>query len=589
MTVDETSGISGSMPPRRRISKKTRIESARELLIKRSNARLTARRGAIKALNVLLSEMSLDAARLQPKALDRARFAHALRLLSRRCVLAEQQAKLRAAVTRWVDNEGKLPDGVQLVPGQGGLEVTPDDVETQSLIAKHKVLISTYEIKSKAFMLTYNSADFTAETWGPFLEHMKGLHHRLGSKAFACCLEKSLNAAESVPLAERYHTHAYMIWTDGVGYRAQTLEDFRFQGTLPRVDKCMVGANTRAPRQAALQGLFYVSVMKKGTMFTHSNYKPWVDYKPSKDWLTSLYDSHKLDHDDYLQLSMQFRSGHSTRRREVLDIVRDEEDSKVRKHVKREAAAARAQQPLQEPRASPLIDSYVESFAHSSWRKRILVIVGATNFGKTALGRHVLQLVAKKLGLPSFLEITMEEDSAIDVSAMRVEEHAGILLDGVADVELLKPHRETLQGQPKVCKGGKSTTMIYAYSFTLARRAVVVTMDLSARNLHLLRSDHWLSDSNNVALEWLAGPVFGISTVPQPSPRQQMLRWSVAQVASFFESQDAAAIGATLAASSVQGADLLGFSAVDLQEVLRLNPFVAQKVCRLRDGFLYRS
>ena len=77
--------------------------------------------------------------------------------------------------------------------------------------------------------------------------------------------------------------------------------------------------------------------------------------------------------------------------------------------------------------------------------------------------------------------MTVEEDTSLDASGLRIEEHAGILLDGVADVLLLKPHRETLQGQPKVCWGGKSNTMIYAYPFTLARRAVVVTMDLSSQ------------------------------------------------------------------------------------------------------------
>ena len=128
--------------------------------------------------------------------------------------------------------------------------------------------------------------------------------------------------------------------------------------------------------------------------------------------------------------------------------------------------------------------------------------------------------------------------------------------------------------------------MIYAYSFTLARRAVVVTMDLSARNLHLLRSDHWLSDPSNVALAWLSAPVFRQAAVPQPSPQEQMMGWSVAQVASFYESQDAAALGATLASNSVQGSDLFSFTVNDVQHGLQLNPFAAQKVCRLRDLFL---
>ena len=40
--------------------------------------------------------------------------------------------------------------------------------------------------------------------------------------------------------------------------------------------------------------------------------------------------------------------------------------------------------------------------------------------------------------------------------------------------------------------------MIYAYPFTLCRRAVVATMDLSAANLEYFQEHHWLSDRRNV-------------------------------------------------------------------------------------------
>lgn len=65
-----------------------------------------------------------------------------------------------------------------------------------------------------------------------------------------------------------------------------------------------------------------------------------------------------------------------------------------------------------------------------------------------------------------------------------------------------------------------------------------------------------------------------------------MMSWSVAQVTSFFESKDAAALGDILAANSVQGADLLKLTAESLQEGLRFNSFGAMKVCKLRDSFL---
>ena len=44
----------------------------------------------------------------------------------------------------------------------------------------------------------------------------------------------------------------------------------------------------------------------------------------------------------------------------------------------------------------------------------------------------------------------------------------------------------------------QSVTMIYSYKYTLARRAVVATLDLSAKNLGALKADHWLHNPLNV-------------------------------------------------------------------------------------------
>ena len=90
------------------------------------------------------------------------------------------------------------------------------------------------------------------------------------------------------------------------------------------VDNCAVGSNSRPPRLAALHGLWYVTVMRSGALEARANFYPWVDYKPSKEWLTTLYDNHKSDHQSYLSLFVQFRSGHSARRKEVMDMIRDE-------------------------------------------------------------------------------------------------------------------------------------------------------------------------------------------------------------------------------------------------------------------------
>ena len=50
--------------------------------------------------------------------------------------------------------------------------------------------------------------------------------------------------------------------------------------------------------------------------------------------------------------------------------------------------------------------------------------------------------------------------------------------------------------------------MIYAYAYTLARRAVVATMDNAASNLDFFKNHHWLSDRGNVIFLELSGPAF---------------------------------------------------------------------------------
>ena len=40
--------------------------------------------------------------------------------------------------------------------------------------------------------------------------------------------------------------------------------------------------------------------------------------------------------------------------------------------------------------------------------------------------------------------------------------------------------------------------MMYSYKYTLARRAVVATFDLSAANLVALSKDHWMKNSLNI-------------------------------------------------------------------------------------------
>ena len=61
--------------------------------------------------------------------------------------------------------------------------------------------------------------------------------------------------------------------------------------------------------------------------------------------------------------------------------------------------------------------------------------------------------------------------------------------------------------------------MVYSYKYTLARRAIIATFDLSAEDLELFETDHWLKNEQNViqlrlqTKAWLEPPA---AVVPLP-------------------------------------------------------------------------
>lgn len=295
-----------------------------------------------------------------------------------------------------------------------------------------------------------------------------------------------------------FHGHAYFMWDNGEGVSMRNTDAFVFHDVRPRVDAC----NVEAPplwKVAALHGLWYVSVNKRGTLASATNKKAWEEYTPLSSWLVSLWDKHKLTHDQYEVLSATFRSGHAARMKDLDAVRRTERASAVRAHVAAELRALNALPPLAPPRHFDEVDRFVAYFKEPHRRRPILVITGATGMGKSELGRHILRdRVGPILGLRAFLEVTVGQDTALDLSNFDVGFHAGVLLDGVGDAETLAGNRESLQGRAKEDTGGRSGTMMYAYRYSLCRRAVVVTMDHAAANLEHFRSHHWLSSAENV-------------------------------------------------------------------------------------------
>lgn len=179
-----------------------------------------------------------------------------------------------------------------------------------------------------------------------------------------------------------------------------------------------------------------------------------------------------------------------------------------------------------------------------------------------------------------------------DLSELDVRQYSGVLLDGVADALTLKKNRESLQGRPKICRGGRSATMMYSYPFTLCRRGVVVTMDLSAKNLELFRTDHWLSNPMNCLVLRLSEPAYTVpvastpGAAPQETPQERVATWTASDLRAQLEALDMSGPAAHLFSQSVDGSDFLTLTEKTLIDDVRCTPFVAKKLLKARTQLL---
>ena len=353
-----------------------------------ANARSLARRGAVKLLNCLAQELGVQPVPVKSRA---ARVEALVRLLERRCQSDGYPRRLSAAASQYVDNGGvfSAPLLVAAPATVAAAEEGSGDADSEAAqpLVKHRVLDEGFRLQSKAFMLTYNSRSFSTTTWPVFLKWVKERRWTLGARRWAACLEESLNSeqdpAGSGALAV-YHLHAYVWWTDKVGIRRSNTDDLVFSGVRPRVDVC----TSQAPRGrtlelAATQGLWYVAMVKAGTVRSSTNYVAWRDYTPKAEWYRRLWESHKLSNDMYEAYSRQLRAGHADRKRDLAELEADERRSAVLEHVAKEQARLAAVKALLPLRKLEEIDQFVGAFKEDMYRRAFLVIVGGTNLSKS--------------------------------------------------------------------------------------------------------------------------------------------------------------------------------------------------------------
>ena len=298
----------------------------------------------------------------------------------------DQIGNLKNLVQRWMDHGGSSVDLAKFEPG---VEELAPAADSDALVPSHTTQAwsaAGYRLGSKAFMLTFNCLAFVAsvELWVEFHAWVEDRSKQYGSKYWSATMEESGHSSEG-----RVHFHCYLSWHGSNGVDHRTLDAWKFRGVAPRVDK---NTDQRGPfywTKATQHGHFYVSVKKKGTLHVATNYAPFTGlWVPDAQWIVALWRGHKLDHDDYMQLSVMMRDGHDRRRACVLAVVASEkkfeyaaEMKKARELISRSALPFK---PLPDK-----IQKWRMQYDEPLERYEMLVLWGPSRTGKSRLARHL--------------------------------------------------------------------------------------------------------------------------------------------------------------------------------------------------------
>ena len=424
--------------------------------------KLTARQGrsqVVKLFNELAAELNVDMLSCRPSA------SEMTACWSNLCGAAEPHHAqlLQDARTAWREHHGggDLPD--DLLPDSAGRSGAADDAS--GLLENHRIVREAttasrskkpFHLKSKAFLLTFNSAKFSdgKALWDEFLIWITNQAQQYGATQWSAAMEHSLHATQPGTV----HLHAYFSWVGaGVkGVDCRGTGPWAFRQVKPRID---CNSEQRGPSfwlKAVQRGHFYCSAHKKGAVYTATNYPPWNGiWAPDAAWVVALYRQHKLDHDAYLRLSTLLRDGHERRKASVeaaksseTAVVFEEERCWAREQIK---ARSLPFKPL-----LPAVECWKMSYEEVEERYRMLVLFGPSRTGKSRLARSLF-------GESRTLVVDVQHADHPDLHGFKRHHHLAVLLDEVASPKFIAGNKKLLQAHVDGAILGQSATQLYTY------------------------------------------------------------------------------------------------------------------------------
>ncbi|CAE7542022.1 unnamed protein product [Symbiodinium natans] len=309
------------------------------------------------------------------------------------------------------------------------------------------------------------------------------------NKHISLTLEESCRAAEGT---SRVHLHAQITFERRID--RTSVADFMFDGVRPHVVTHPHSAavhgelnKARGPHVAVSRNRshFYVYCTKVGTLWSFTNYWPFVDYEVQPHWLMGWWATGKLTNEQYKGYLRRCKRSYRTLLQNFESVVQAEKAAQLTEY--REAVAqvlSLARLPFRcvDDPLFPNLQAFLDQFHWATDRYKIYALQGHSQAAKTSF---VKSLFAKPF------VVTIQGQDVLNLQAFEYGHHDALILDNLVDWSLILQYRALLQANVDLHRLGESATGIYAYSVFLWAVPICITLDADVNCAPFYASD-WL-------------------------------------------------------------------------------------------------
>ncbi|OLP88848.1 hypothetical protein AK812_SmicGene29770 [Symbiodinium microadriaticum] len=215
---------------------------------------------------------------------------------------------------------------------------------------------------------------------------------------------------------------------------------------------------------------FYVYCSKVGTLWSFTNYWPFVDYEVQPFWLMGWWATGKLSNKQYKSYLLKCKKSYRGLLQNFEAVVHSENALQLEEY--RETVV----------QLFPCLPRFLEQFRWARDRYKLYALQGPSQAAKTSFVKSLFK---------SPFVLTIQGQDVLNLQSFQYGRHDALVLDNLVEWSLILKYRALLQSNVDLHVLGESATGIYSYSVFLWGVPICITLDADVDSTPFMASE-WL-------------------------------------------------------------------------------------------------